>query len=155
MGGPAEQPVATSIRRVAVERDDIVFGRRPDCDQVLDYPMVSAQHARLRRARGELVIEDLGSANGTFLNGRRVAGPTRVKPGDRIGLGTYTFTLTADEGELEGQDLRGSASLEARNVTFEAGKRTLIEGISFTAYGGEFVGLMGPSGEKPRSLRSR
>jgi ABC-type multidrug transport system ATPase subunit len=142
----------TSTRYIEVQGRDVVFGRRPDCDQVLNYPMISGQHARLRRTSNGMVIEDLNSANGTFVNGWRIAGPTAVKAGDTIGLGTFTFKLTDDSGHLQGEDLRASASLEARNVTFRAGKRTLIEGVSFTALGGEFVGLMGPSGAGKTTL---
>jgi ABC-type multidrug transport system ATPase subunit/pSer/pThr/pTyr-binding forkhead associated (FHA) protein len=142
----------TSTRHIEVQSREVLFGRRPDCDQVLNYPMISGHHARLRRTSNGMVIEDLNSANGTFVNGWRIAGPTAVNAGDTIGLGTFTFKLTDDSGHLQGEDLRASASLEARNVTFRAGKRTLIEGVSFTALGGEFVGLMGPSGAGKTTL---
>ena len=48
-------------------------------------------------------IEDLGSSNGTYVNGVRVRGPVVVRPGDRIGLGSYTFTLNLS-GDLEQSD---------------------------------------------------
>jgi ABC transport system ATP-binding/permease protein len=150
--GAAIGPVENGTRRIEVTGRDVIFGRRADCDQVLDYPMISGQHARLRRTSSGMIIEDLQSANGTFVNGWRIAGPTPVKEGDVIGLGTFSFTLKDDAGHLEGQDLRASASLEARNVTFKAANRTLIEGVSFTALGGEFVGLMGPSGAGKTTL---
>ena len=150
--GASAGPAETATRFIQVQGSEILFGRRADCDQILNYPMVSGRHARLRRTPTGLILEDLGSANGTFVNGWRIAGPSPVRPGDVIGLGTYNFTLKDDAGHLEGQDLRASASLEGRNVTFKAGTRTLIEGISFTALGGEFVGLMGPSGAGKTTL---
>ncbi len=150
--GDAVGPVESGTRRIEVLGREVIFGRRPDCDQVLNYPMISGRHARLRKTSSGMIIEDLNSANGTFVNGWRIASPTPVHEGDTIGLGTFTFKLTDDSGHLEGEDLRASASLEARNVTFRAGKRTLIEGVSFTALGGEFVGLMGPSGAGKTTL---
>lgn len=150
--GGAVGPAETATRHIEVQGREVLFGRRPDCDQVLNYPMISGHHARLRRTSNGMVIEDLNSANGTFVNGWRIAGPTAVKAGDTIGLGTFTFKLTDDSGHLQGEDLRANASLEARNVTFRAGQRTLIEGVSFTALGGEFVGLMGPSGAGKTTL---
>src|SRR5205823_333036 len=55
----------------------LVFGRDPNCDQVLDYPMISRRHARLFTTQDGLFLEDLGSSNGTFLSGRRVKRPMR------------------------------------------------------------------------------
>jgi len=68
-------------------------GRDPDCDRVLDFPVVSGHHARLARSGSRIVIEDLGSSNGTFVNGQRVNGTLAVKDGDSIGLGSYTIVL--------------------------------------------------------------
>lgn len=50
----------------------LVFGREPGCDVVIDHPTISARHARLVRVRGGMVLEDLGSTNGTFLAGQRI-----------------------------------------------------------------------------------
>lgn len=138
--------------RVAFEGRAMLFGRREDCDQVLNYPMISGHHARLTRTNDGLVLEDLHSANGTFVNGWRIAVPVLVKPGDVIGLGTFTFTLLDAGGSFESNDLRSNVTLEARDVRFRAGRRTLIDGISLTVYGGEFVGLMGPSGAGKTTL---
>jgi pSer/pThr/pTyr-binding forkhead associated (FHA) protein len=72
----------------------MVIGRAADCDHVLDVPMVSSHHARLYRTFDGDWIEDLGSANGTFVNGRRVEGKVAVKSGDAINLGTYSLVLS-------------------------------------------------------------
>ncbi|WP_435020879.1 FHA domain-containing protein [Tundrisphaera sp. TA3] len=73
--------------------DEVVIGRDPSCHLPLDLPMISGRHARLLRAGDRILIEDLGSANGTFVNAHRIAGPTPVRAGDLIGLGSHTVRL--------------------------------------------------------------
>ena len=66
---------------------DATVGRAPGCTVLLDDPTVSSRHARLSPQGGRLVLDDLGSRNGTLVNGRRVKGPTELSPGDRLGVG--------------------------------------------------------------------
>jgi pSer/pThr/pTyr-binding forkhead associated (FHA) protein/S1-C subfamily serine protease len=72
-------------------RDPVArLGRSPDCAIVAGGPtaaVVSAAHAELRHAGGEWQLVDLASRNGTFLNGRRLAAPATLHPGDVIALG--------------------------------------------------------------------
>jgi FHA domain-containing protein len=63
-----------------------ILGRGGNCAAVVDDPTVSKSHARVG-FDGRAWIEDLDSTNGTFVNGRRVAGSTWLRRGDRIGLG--------------------------------------------------------------------
>jgi ABC-type multidrug transport system ATPase subunit len=128
----------------------MVFGRDPDCDQVLNYPMISWRHAQLTSGREGLVLEDLRSTNGTFVNGQRIS-RVEVGPGDVIGLGSYTFTLT-DTGQLQKRDYRGNVTIEARRVSVAVSGRRLIEDVSLTIFPCEFVGLMGPSGAGKTTL---
>lgn len=74
--------------------DTMIVGRDPSCDRVIDAAQVSSRHARLFRQAGRVLIEDLGSSNGTSVNDRRIAGPTAVSSGDTIHLGTYSITLS-------------------------------------------------------------
>ena len=64
-----------------------LVGRSPDCDLVAGGDGASARHCRLTATAGGFVLEDLGSTNGTFVNGRRATGPTAVRPGDRLAFG--------------------------------------------------------------------
>jgi pSer/pThr/pTyr-binding forkhead associated (FHA) protein len=102
--GPVAVPAATFFPdRDAVTPGDVpvllvrgaamTVGRDPSCDRVIDFPMVSGRHARFFRAGGSLIVEDLGSSNGTFVNGRRIERASTVAPGDLIGLGSYTLRL--------------------------------------------------------------
>jgi pSer/pThr/pTyr-binding forkhead associated (FHA) protein len=66
---------------------EIVVGRSSDLDMVLVEDMVSRKHAKISTQSGQIVIMDLGSTNGTFVNGEKIK-KTRLKEGDRILIGT-------------------------------------------------------------------
>jgi ABC-type multidrug transport system ATPase subunit/ABC-type multidrug transport system permease subunit len=136
---------------VAFEGTTMVFGRDPSADRVLDYPMVSWRHMQLRRVGGDMLVEDLGSTNGTYVNGVRIAGPVRVRPGDVVGLGSYTFTIAPDGG-LEERDLRGNLTIEVYGLSVDVPGKKLLGNISLVIYPSEFVGLMGPSGAGKTTL---
>ena len=65
---------------------------RGDVEIHLEDPFASSQHARLTRQGAILVIEDLGSTNGTYLNDELLRGPQPLHPGDRVRIGDSTFT---------------------------------------------------------------
>jgi FHA domain/Domain of unknown function (DUF1707) len=71
------------------------IGREPACDLMLTDETVSRWHASLSRHEGNWLLDDLGSTNGTRLNGWRVSAPTPVAPGDRVSFGAATFVITA------------------------------------------------------------
>jgi hypothetical protein len=75
-------------KRMALGEAGVTVGRSRQCDVVIDDPNVSRRHAELRPRGGSWVLTDLGSTNGSRVNGRTVSGPTVVKPGDEIELGT-------------------------------------------------------------------
>lgn len=74
-------------------------GRSPECAIQLDEPGMSRTHARLLPTDDALLVEDLGSANGVFLNGRRVL-RGEARPGDEVGFDTLRFRLLAP-GQVE------------------------------------------------------
>jgi hypothetical protein len=75
-------------RSWSVERDRVIIGRSEDCDVVLTERQVSRHHAQIRRldsaASLTYVLEDLGSRNGTYVNGRQVIEPYVLQDGDEI-----------------------------------------------------------------------
>jgi ABC transport system ATP-binding/permease protein len=82
-----------------VAAPELAVGRAVDNHIVLDDPSLSRKHARLRRAGpDELEVEDLGSSNGTFVNGRKV-GRGGVHPGDVIRFGDLNFRLEGDTAQ--------------------------------------------------------
>jgi pSer/pThr/pTyr-binding forkhead associated (FHA) protein len=72
-----------------------VIGRDGGCDVRLDDPLVSRRHAVVVSCAGELFIEDLGSANGLFVNGDRRRRTLALRDGDVIQLGTTVWKVVA------------------------------------------------------------
>jgi pSer/pThr/pTyr-binding forkhead associated (FHA) protein len=63
---------------------EMVIGRIAGCDHVIELLMISSRHARLFREGDRILIEDLRSSNGTFVNGTRVVGPVVLNSGDAL-----------------------------------------------------------------------
>ncbi len=75
-------------------RDRLTIGRTPECDLVLSDPTVSRHHAELwRRSDGWLLV-DLGSTNGTRLNGWRLTEPVTIRPGDNVAFARVRFRFS-------------------------------------------------------------
>lgn len=72
-----------------------ILGRRQDCQLRIPTKDVSRQHCVLLTDGDHIVAKDLGSSNGTFVNGKRIA-ETELKPGDRLRLGPVTFVVQID-----------------------------------------------------------
>jgi pSer/pThr/pTyr-binding forkhead associated (FHA) protein len=69
-----------------------MIGRADSCNLVIDSPTVSRRHAELRLYNGDWLLSDLGSANGTWVNGWRVD-QVVLRPGDEVRLGEFTATF--------------------------------------------------------------
>lgn len=76
----------------------IVIGRDAACQLVLDHPWVSANHAALRWDGKQAIVVDLASANGTFVNNRKIDKQAKLASGDLISFGrsTCVYLLSAD-----------------------------------------------------------
>lgn len=79
-------------RRVALA-GPVTVGRGRDADLVLADELVSRHHAQLTPSGSGAVVVDLGSRNGTFVNGEGIHGPTRLEPGDQLQLGVTLVEL--------------------------------------------------------------
>ena len=73
--------------------DTLTFGREPDNDITLDDTQVSRYHARLLLQDDQVLVEDLGSTNGTMVNGNRITGQHVMQPADIIGMGSSVFGI--------------------------------------------------------------
>jgi len=73
--------------------DVVVMGRSDETDVVLDDPYASEFHLRLVSQEDGMMLHDLGSTNGTYVNGRRVSAPTELKRGDTIQVGKTVMEI--------------------------------------------------------------
>ena len=83
----------------------MTVGRSSDCDICIPIDEISRNHAKLQTASDGVVVEDLASANGTFVNDQRVHAGTLIKPGDEVRFDTVRFLLMAPAQEMQ----RGNA----------------------------------------------
>ncbi|MFB7589037.1 FHA domain-containing protein [Streptomyces sp. NPDC056169] len=146
--GTFRQP--TSVRPLPVH--SIRIGRAPDNDVVVDDLVVSRRHAELQaRPDGTYWIHDLGSHNGTFLNGRRVV-DARVTPEDIVGIGRCAFCLIG--GQLVEFTDTGEISLDVQElaVTVDHGRKTLLDAVSFPVGQKCLLAVVGPSGAGKSTL---
>jgi DNA-binding winged helix-turn-helix (wHTH) protein len=80
-------------RQIPLEPGENIVGRAPDAAVWIDAPGVSRHHARIRLDGAAVTLEDLGSKNGTYLHGERVAAPSPLSDGDQIQLGSVVVTF--------------------------------------------------------------
>jgi pSer/pThr/pTyr-binding forkhead associated (FHA) protein len=73
--------------------EELVIGRAPKCQVVLDDSYVSQVHARLFAKDDTYMVEDLGSTNGTYLNRRKVTAPTELRRGDQVKIGKTVLEM--------------------------------------------------------------
>jgi len=90
-------PPARGVRYVLPVARGLVIGRSGFCDIVLNKRSLSREHARVYELNGRHFICDLGSVNGTFVNGRPVHEPTQLKDGDRINLFDLPLTFCSHD----------------------------------------------------------
>ena len=83
-----------------VAEKQIIVGRSSDLEMVLVEDMVSRKHAKIQMQGDQIWIEDLGSTNGTFVNGEKIK-RARLKEGDRVLIGTSILKLIAGDGTGE------------------------------------------------------
>ena len=84
-------------KRYELDRPRMIMGRHPECELTLDSGSVSRQHACINVQGKDLLLEDLKSRNGTFLNGRLITEPTRMSDGDLIRICDLEFSFHAVE----------------------------------------------------------
>ena len=76
-----------------LERERTTIGRSPECDIFLDDVTVSRKHAVIVKGRGDLVLEDLESLNGTFVNRKRIERRASLSDGDELQIGKYKLSF--------------------------------------------------------------
>ncbi len=83
-------------QRFPLDGAGTLIGRQPDVAVYLDSLSVSRHHARVSSQDGVYTVEDLGSSNGTYVNGARITGRSPLTEQDELRIGPYTFQLLGD-----------------------------------------------------------
>jgi FHA domain/Domain of unknown function (DUF1707) len=78
---------------LALPAESITIGRSSECDCMVTHPSASRRHAELRREGEAWLLRDLGSRNGTRVNGMRVTEEAEVRPGDQVSFGGVRYRL--------------------------------------------------------------
>lgn len=165
-GGPRHKTVLGQMQLTAEARKTI--GRTPDNDIQIPNAQVSSKHAVLLKIGSQLFLEDRGSANGTYVRGKRLAPGERVpvQPGERVLIGPMPLVLQFDAEELQvvvedhaNWEGRPLYEIEAWDLVVQVPDRddpsvlkTLLDHVSFKALPGDLIALMGPSGAGKTTL---
>ncbi len=130
----------------------VTVGRDPTNGVPLDHPQVSRFHARLQRLPdGVLLVRDLNSTNGTFIDGQQLHGERRVAPGATLAFGP--FRLLYQGGRLIRDTADGTIRIDCLQLgKTVAGGRTILTNITFSVLPREFVCLVGGSGAGKSTL---
>ncbi|MFK7800349.1 MAG: FHA domain-containing protein, partial [Anaerolineae bacterium] len=148
--------MVAEIELAKVPDATVIVGREESCDVHLPHPAVSREHAKIsKNAQDQFVIEDMESANGTFLNGKLVEGVVPLKENDEVQIGPYK--LVFENGRLLEFSPEGNFRLDAidldRDVNIGGGEtKAILTDISLSILPHEFVALVGGSGAGKSTL---
>lgn len=81
---------------IPLKKDELVIGRRPNCDIQLDFENISGKHCVLKFVRGTWHVRDLGSTNGTTVNGQRISSEHGLLSDDELGIAGHFYSLDYD-----------------------------------------------------------
>lgn len=84
-----------------LQEGETVVGRAPDADIIINDNRISRHHLKLSLSQGKVNVEDLGSTNGTFVNGKRIAVPLELSDGDKIQISSATIFKFALQDKTE------------------------------------------------------
>jgi ABC transport system ATP-binding/permease protein len=166
------QTVVGQLGMGSDKKEYINIGRTPDNDIQVQHPQVSSKHAALRKIQGQFFLEDLRSANGTFVRGQRLVpgSPVPVSNGEKVFIGPQPLVIQFSDGgaEVVREEAQNALQqhwtgplfeVEAWSLTVEVSDRDnpgymrkLLTEVSFKALPGDMIALMGPSGAGKTTL---
>jgi ABC-type multidrug transport system ATPase subunit/pSer/pThr/pTyr-binding forkhead associated (FHA) protein len=143
-GNTVQQEASPPLPPIKLNQEEITLGRQPGNTVVLPHPQVSGQHARLVRAGGTYRLLDLRSANGVYVNARRVTNHL-LKLGDEIRIGPYR--LVYETTQLRQYDESRHIRIDAFNLKKVGSKQaTLLNNVSLSIPPHALVAVVGASG---------
>jgi pSer/pThr/pTyr-binding forkhead associated (FHA) protein len=109
------------LDKFLIGQGKVLIGRSPQCDIKIDNQAISRQHASIEFSEEGYVLADVGSSNGTFLNGERIKAPALLKPGDVIGLAKFELQFQDDvrskiESMTGGLDLESTMMVDSEKM---------------------------------------
>ncbi len=137
--------------------DKMKIGRTVPAGNIqLDHPTVSREHALIRVQGERIFLRDLGSTNGTFVNGVRATKGLMLEAGDRINIGP--FSLQFDGRQITGQSWQGDVRLTGYGLSKDVRDNVsgeplrILDNVTVDIAPREFVCLLGPSGSGKSTL---
>ena len=125
------EPIALKLRYrqsfITLRCGKLYLGRSPECELAISDPAVSRRHARLWVSKAQIVIEDLGSQNGVYVNGARISGPHELCVGDRVRICSHELQLIAPTESVEPLDTASSRYRITADTLTGADQATLLE----------------------------
>ncbi|MBX3191300.1 MAG: FHA domain-containing protein [Labilithrix sp.] len=166
---PKHRTVIGELNLEQLQGGVISIGRTADNKIVVPHPQVSARHAQILNQGGQLFLEDLGSGNGTFVRGQRIARGQRVPVtnGEKVYIGPMPvlIQIAGQQVNVVVEDQQASWAgkplyeIEAWDLFLEvpdrdnkANMKVLLDHVSFKALPGDMIALMGPSGAGKTTL---
>lgn len=118
--------------KIAVKKDEFLIGRSPECHLCAGSTSISRQHCAITRDGTKVTIKDLGSRNGTLVNGEKITGEVELKSGDDIGIGSLAFMVTISSGlnNEKKPEVKTVAEAVERAAEKNAGGAVGVEDIS-------------------------
>jgi ABC-type multidrug transport system ATPase subunit/pSer/pThr/pTyr-binding forkhead associated (FHA) protein len=151
-----------------LESSVVTIGRTPDNQIVVNHAQVSSKHAQIVKVGDQLLLEDRGSANGTFVRGQRLGPGQRVpvNSGEKVFIGPMPLVIhfadsrvnvvVEDQANWAGKPLYEIEAwdlfLEVADRDDKAQMKVLLDHVSFKALPGDMIALMGPSGAGKTTL---
>jgi ABC-type multidrug transport system ATPase subunit/pSer/pThr/pTyr-binding forkhead associated (FHA) protein len=149
--GVRSQAVGSLDLTKLAKQASVLIGRAPDCDLSMSHPAVSKHHAMVFRQAGEIAIRDLGSTNGTYVNGARIT-QAALRGGDEIQIGPFRLVYDSQQQNLAGSRRLGHRLDGIRLMRTVKGGVAILNDVSVSIQSSEFVALVGGSGAGKSTL---